>query len=329
MRERPLPHELSHYSFLPDLQYRSSGEWSASCPTCGGTGHRTGKSDRFRLFAADAKGNARAWCRQCGHFEWADKESNQRPDPVKIQQAQTIREALLQQENERLRQQIKELREREQWRHWHDAMREGQRALWRRAGIGDEWQDFWQLGYIDKYSQSIPSPALTIPYFGVDWQAQTIQYRLTSPPEPNDKYRFQAGLKASVWLADPTEKPAGAALLCEGMKKAAVTFIHTVASGNGRFSVVSVPSKMPGISMLKELKDCDPIYVAMDPDAYQPTKNKNGKIMPAAIDRIIDALGAERVRLVRLPDKADDLFVDYGYTGKTFMNYVRQATRVA
>lgn len=322
MNNQPLPSELSHFSTLPNLKYRGSGEWSSACPVCGG-------DDRFRLFAADAKGNSRVWCRQCNHFEWADANDNQRPDPVKIQQARDLREALLKAENDRLRQQIQELREKAYWRGYHDGMREGQRALWRMAGIPDEWQNFWQLGYVDQYSQAIPSPAMTIPYFAPDWQAQTIQYRLTNPPAPSDKYRFQAGLKAGAWLADPTEKPSGAALLMEGMKKAAVTFINTVASGNGRFSVVAVPSKTPGADMLDIIADCDPVYICLDPDAYQPTKARDGKLLPAAIERLVELVGRERARLVKLPDKADDLFVEYGYTARTFNSFVNQATKAA
>lgn len=328
MRELPLPQELSRFAHLPDLQYRGNGEWSSACPVCGGTGKRHDRSDRFRLFAADAKGNARAWCRQCSFFEWADAESNQRPDPVQIQQARDLREALLKAENDRLRNRIKELQEQAYWRGYHDSMREGQRALWRMAGIPDDWQDFWQLGYVDQYSQAIPSPAMTIPYFAPDWQAQTIQYRLTNPPEPSDKYRFQAGLKAGAWLADPTEKPSGAALLMEGMKKAAVTFINTTASGNGRFSVVAVPSKTPGADMLDILADCDPVYICLDPDAYQPTRTKDGKILPPAVNRIVKLVGKERARLVKLPTKADDFFTMYKGTAVDFMSFFGQAAKV-
>lgn len=328
MRDIPLPPELSHYAYLPDLTFRGNGEWSSACPHCGGVGHRNDKSDRFRLFAADATGNARVWCRQCGFFEWANQESNERPSPAQIKEAQTIREALLQAENERLRQKIRELQERAFWRDFHDSMREGHRALWRQAGIPDSMQDFWQLGFVEQYSQSIPSPALSIPYFAPDWQATTIQYRLTNPPEPNDKYRFQAGLKAGLWLADPTERPNGAALLMEGMKKAAVTFINTVASGNGRFSIVAVPSKTPGVDMIDALADCDPVYVCLDPDAYRPTKAKNGKVLPPAVNRTIKLVGKDRARIVKLPTKADDFFTMHGGATADFMSFFKHAAKV-
>lgn len=333
MRELPLPQELSHYANLPDLQYRGNGEWSSACPVCGGAGKRNDRSDRFRLFAADAKGNGRAWCRQCGTFEWADAESNQRPDPVKIQQARDLREALLKAENERLRSRLQELQEQAYWRGYHDGMKEGHRALWRMAGIPDELQDFWELGFVENKhikfeDKDYYSPAMSIPYFEPGKVPINVQYRLTNPPEPGDKYRFSYGLKPGVWLAEPDEKPNGAALLMEGMKKAAVTFINTVASGNGRFSVVAVPSKTPGADMLDILADCDPVYICLDPDAYQPTKAANGKLLPPAVNRLIKLVGRERARLVKLPTKADDFFTMYKGTAVDFMGFFGQAAKV-
>ena len=333
MRDFPLPAELSHYSYLPDLRYRGNGEWSSACPVCGGAGHRSDRSDRFRLFAADVKGNARTWCRQCGHFEWADANENTRPDPVKIQQAQSIREALLKAENDRLRGRLQELQEQAYWRGYHDGMKEGHRALWRMAGIPDEFQDFWELGFVENKhikfeGKDYYSPAMSIPYFELGKVPINVQYRLTNPPERGDKYRFSYGLKPGAWLTEPYEKPNGAALLMEGMKKAAVTFINTVASGNGRFSVVAVPSKTPGVDMLDILKDCDPVYICLDPDAYKPTKTKDGKLLKPAVNRVVKIVGKERVRIVKLPTKADDFFTMYGGDASAFMSFFNQAARV-
>lgn len=332
MRELPLPQELSRFAHLPDLQYRGNGEWSSACPVCGGAGQRNDKSDRFRLFAADAKGNGRVWCRQCSFFEWADADSNQRPDPIQIQQARDLREALLQAENERLRSRLQELQEQAYWRGYHDGMKDSHRALWRMAGIPDEFQDFWELGFVENKhikfeDKDYYSPAMSIPYFEPGKVPINVQYRLTNPPEPGDKYRFSYGLKPGAWLADPTEKPSGAALLMEGMKKAAVTFINTTASGNGRFSVVAVPSKTPGADMLDILADCDPVYICLDPDAYQPTRTRDGKVLPPAVNRLVELVGRERARLVQTPAKADDLFVQYGFDARMFNAYIQHATK--
>jgi hypothetical protein len=323
MRQSPLPTELSHFAHLPDLQYQGSGEWSSACPMCGGAGHRHDASDRFRLFAADSKGNARAWCRQCHHFEWADQDSKQRPSAEEIERARLIRERLLEDENRRLRSRIQELRQEAYWKGYHDAMREGHRALWRQAGIPNEFQDYWELGFVEKKrikhnGDDYTTPALSIPYFTPGREPVNIQYRLTNPPNPSDKYRFSYGLKPDLWLAEPDEQPKNAVLLMEGMKKAAVSFIQVVASGHGKFSVVAMPSKHPQQHMIAKLKDCDPVYVILDPDAYTGPN-------PSA-QRLGDML-EDRARFVRLPAKADDLFVEYGFTPKMFLSYVNSSSK--
>lgn len=321
MNDMPLPLDLQHFSHLPDLQYRGSGEWSSSCPTCGGGGNRHDQSDRFRLFAADAQGNARVWCRQCGMFEWADKNDNIRPSPAQIDARNKIRQEYLEAENKRLRTRISELREQAYWKGFHDGMKEGQRALWRMAGIPDEFQDYWELGYTPEYKgRDFTSPAMTIPYFNPGREPVNVQYRLTTPPQPNDKYRFTAGLKPSLWLADPDDKPSGKVLLVEGMKKAGVCFVELVAKADRDITITAVPSKMPSQQIVDGLNDCEVVYIALDPDAYG---GKDG-----AAERLGRMLACD-VRYVRLPAKPDDLFIDYGFTAHQFMNFVNQAAKVA
>lgn len=321
--DRPLPMELDRFSILSDLQYRGGNEWSSSCPQCGGG--RNGESDRFRLFGQDGAHNARAWCRQCGFFEWADKYTNLRPDPAKIQEARELREKLLQQENRRLSQKIEQLKTEAYWKGYHDAMKEQHRALWRQAGIPDEFQDYWELGFMPEYrGNGFVSPALTIPYFEPERKPFNVQYRLTTPPKPSDKYRFTSGLKAGLWLAEPESEPKGAVLLMEGVKKGAVSFIELVAKANHKLTIVTVPSKSPSQKMIDSLKECDPVYVAFDPDAYK--RPATGQI--SASERVAEMIGRDRTRMVRLPAKADDLFTQYRFTHKAFMNYVNQATKV-
>lgn len=326
---QPLPIELERFSLLQDLAYRGNGEWSSACPTCGGGGKRFDKSDRLRLFAASAGYNARVWCRRCGHFEWADQNTNARPDPVKIQEAKELRVKLAEQEAARLRAKIDELKTGAYWKGYHDAMQEPHRALWRQAGIPNEFQDYWELGFVNekriKYDgKDYTSPAMSIPYFKQGREPINIQYRLTNPPIPSDKYRFSYGLKPDLWLAEPDSEPRNACLLMEGMKKAAVTFIEVVVKARQQYSVVAAPSKTPGQHMIENLSECDVVYVVLDPDAYVPAKM--GKATEA--QRLGEMLG-DRARFVRLPDKADDLFIDYDFDVYTFMQYMRTATKVA
>lgn len=321
--ETPLHPDLSRWAGLLDIAYRGGNEWSSACPQCGGGRGGRDLSDRFRLFApSDGKG-ARGWCRRCGYFAWA--EEGKAIDPEKAAAAEALRQQYMMQEAARLTAKIAELQQRAYWRGYHDAMREPHRALWRQAGIPDSMQDYWQLGFTPHYSDEIPSPALTIPYFAPSWSATNVQYRLTSPPQPNDKYRFSSGLRPGLWLTLPDEEPSGACLVMEGMKKAAVTFIELVAKAEHKITIVAFPSKTPTQEMMDALKECDPVYLALDPDAYHPPREGNGR---SAVARISSKMNQERVRLVRLPEKADDLFNVYKFSPATFMRYVSQAVKV-
>jgi hypothetical protein len=320
MNHRPLPTELSHFSNLQDLQFRGSDEWSSACPKCGGGGHRHDKSDRFRLFAASGGNNARVWCRRCGHFEWADAHDETPPDPARIKEAEELRAEMAKREERRLRAKIEELRRQAYWEGWHDAMSERQRQLWRQEGISDGLQDYFKLGYVEQRTFSngesiFDRPAMTIPVFDVGWNAVNVQYRIVDPPNGAGKYRFTAGLPAPLYLTDPDKEPANATILVEGAKKAIVIY----ANLGHKFTVVAVPSKVPGRNLIDRLKDCDPVYITLDPDAYTDHHS-------AA--RLGDMLG-ERARFVRLPGKPDDLFSQYGFTADMMQNYLNQATKTA
>jgi hypothetical protein len=212
-------------------------------------------------------------------------------------------------------------------------MTEQHRAIWDRAGIPDQFQDWWELGFTPEYrGRDFISPALTIPYFKPGRETEktiyNIQYRLIRPPSPGDKYRFSYGLKPGLWLADPDNKPSGACLVMEGMKKAAVTFIQVVARAGNKLSVVAVPNKTPGNELLAELSDCEPLFIALDPDAYQPVRTRNGQIQRPAVNRLVKAIG-KRARVVKLPVKADDLFTVHHGSAADFMRFVQLARGAA
>lgn len=317
---QPLPSELQHFNNLPDLTYRGSGEWSSSCPKCGGAGNRHDKSDRLRLFAASGGHSARIWCRRCGHFEWADQQDTTPPDPVKIKEAEELRREMRLQEERRLQVKIEELNQQAYWRGFHDGMQEKHRAWWRREGISDGLQDYFKLGFTERYGYyngdtPYTSPAMTIPIFDVGWKAVNVQYRIVNPPNGVGKYRFTAGLPAPLYLTDPDNEPSGKTLLVEGAKKAIVLYAHL----GHKFTVVAVPSKMPGQQLIERLGDCDPVYVALDPDAYIA----DWGVKPA-VNRLVSLLKG-RARIVKLPVKPDDLFTRFNGTVNDFLSFTKLA----
>jgi hypothetical protein len=324
MVNTPLPPDIiERFGHLPDLKKRTGNEWSSACPQCGGARGGSDPSDRFRFWERPGAA-CNFWCRRCGFSGFTDdNKPGRQMTEAEILELEEIRKRQAEQEAARLAAKIDELQRAAYWKGWHDAMTEQQRQLWRDAGIPDELQKYWQLGYMPSYTgKDFQSPALTIPYFSNGWQATTIQYRLLQPPEPSDKYRFQAGFRADIWRAEPDNDIENAICLCEGMKKAAVTFHQVVARAGERLGVVAVPSKMPGADMLEQLKNADPLYVILDPDAYRPTKTPDGRRLPPAVNRLVKLLDVP-ARLVKLPCKADDFFTMYGGTAYDFMSYLR------
>lgn len=321
MNDRPLPHDIiDRFGHLPDARHRTGNEFSSACPQCGGGRGGHDPSDRFRIWERQGQASS-FWCRRCGYKGFADdNRPGHKPDPERIKELEEIRQREAKREAQRLQARIEELRRQAYWQGWHDAMSGEHRQLWRNQGIPDSFQDYWQLGYNPVYrGRDFVSPAMTIPYFGPDWEPETIQYRLMQPPTPSDKYRFQAGLSSTIWRAEPDRAIENAVILCEGMKKAAVTFIEVVARGNGRFCVVSVPSKAPGKQLLDLLSNADPLYIILDPDAFYGEK--------PAINRLVKMTDAPK-RIVKLPVKADDFFTMHGGTAREFGRYL-DVTRAA
>lgn len=229
-------------------------------------------------------------------------------------------------EEARLQSKIKALQEAAYWQGWHDAMNQQQRELWHRQGIIDYFIDYYKLGYCPDYTynhngQMWHSPSMTIPHYEGDWRLINIQHRLLDPVDGAGKYRQMAGLPASMFRTEPEQELTGPALVVEGAKKAIVTYTHVGPDIQGvRAAFVAVTSKTPSADMLAELADCEPVYLALDPDAYI------GKGTPA-INRVVKKLGRERVRLVKLPVKPDDFFTMYGGTAEDFRPFLRQAIR--
>lgn len=327
MRDRPLHPDLQRkWGHLPYLRYRGNNEWSSACPVCGESGHiGNDDPDRFRLFGPEPGSNARAWCRNCRHFEWADEdlEDHSTPSPEAIAAAKAERERLAALERKRMRSKIEAIRESAYWKGWHDAMTEQQRDIWNGRGICDYLIDYYSLGYRTDYTciydgDEWHTPALTIPHYEVGWDLANIQYRLQNVPPSGGKYRQTSGLPAAMFRTEPEDDLAGAVLIVEGAIKSIVLYQHLGRHFLGHeFHIIGIPSKMPSGRMLDSMGDAEPIYLALDPDAY----GANGEAA-----RVGRKLG-DRVRFVHFPEKPDDLIVEYGLTGDDLKKYLRRATR--
>lgn len=328
----PLPQELQRrWGYLQFVRQRGSAEFSAECPKCSDSGHYGNDApDRFRMFPSEPGHNARGFCRQCGYFSWADEDTPEyKPTREQMEAANRERLRLYELENRRIKEKIRRIASSDFWKHWHSDMSDGQRELWHKEGIVDWAIEEYKLGFCQDHiafhdGAEWHTPTLTIPHWGSGWELVNIQHRLLNPPEPGDKYRQTAGLPAAMFLTEPDKELKGAALVVEGAKKAIVTMLHI---GGKDLRVVGLPGKSPSGEMLSQLDKCEPVYLCLDPDAYVPTRTKDGKPVKPAVNRIVERVGRERARIVKLPCKPDDLLTKYGGTAADLMAYLKIASR--
>lgn len=332
MTDEPLPSDLARkFGHLRFIHKTGRDEWASECPRCLDSGHY-GRDlpDRFRMFPAEPGKSARGWCRSCHYFEWADVDSESgRPSKEAIEAATKERLRLTELENQRIKEKVKAIADSNFWRKWHETMTPEQRRLWEREGIPSFFIDYYSLGFVADHTYCYGgsqwhSPALTIPHYDQGWQLSNIQYRLLDPTSGAGKYRQTAGLPAAMFLTEPDEPLDRGILIVEGAKKAMVSYAYL---GGKDFSIVAVPSKNPTDEMIGRMSDCEPIYICLDPDAYVPTKTRDGNILPPAVNRVVKQVGRERARLVKLPCKPDDLFTTYAGTADDMRNFIGMATR--
>lgn len=311
------PQVLNKWGHLHFLSRQTAWEWSAECPKCGTLGHdpQAGTPDRFRI---RLDGQPRGFCRKCRYFAFADNSASAEDRyRYSLERQLYVAKQQRQQTNR-----LKQLQDKEEWVEFHERLDPLSRSLWEREGIPPSVQDYFQLGYSPgqtfwKGETSFQSPALTIPYFREDWgKAVNVQYRLLSPLFPKDKYRFTPGLKANLYFTEPS-KPKGKCLLVEGCKKAIVSYIN-LPTGTVN-SVIASPSKSIPLSAGDDLEEVEVIYLALDPDTADESDGSTR--------RAIEILNPERVRIVSLPAKPDDMIVKYGATGQDLWRFICGAKR--
>lgn len=182
------------------------------------------------------------------------------------------------------------------------------RVLWENRGVPVWYQEKVFLGYDNDHNWGdVHSASLTIPVYETGYNLINIRHRLIDPPEGFGKYRPERhGLPQSLFVADPDKPLEGTCLVCEGEIKSMVAYVT-----DPDMQVVGIPGKTPGRELLGKLENFSEVNLCLDPDADP---------MPLARQ-----LGAERVRIVRLPEKIDDMIVALGLDRDWMRQIVRQA----
>lgn len=291
----PGPTELSKIGCDP-AQFQKFGpnEYHGPCPVCGGR-------DRFVLFTNRPFPHWNYMCRVCTpEGGWIDQLNKTLRDPLTQAQRQEFARQRQREEAQRaveLAARMKQFTTDELWSEWHRRMVENNRQWWRQRGINDDWQDYLQLGFIEDKSYRVNetiyhSPAYTIPYLRAGMKPVTLQYRLTDPHDPADKYRFEPGLPSAWYNTTPNFPLTDGIIICEGAIKAIVTKMYMTVTES--LSVLAVPSKNSWAGIAETVKDAARIWVILDPDGQTDAQKLAATI-------------GKNSRIVSLPGKIDDM----------------------
>lgn len=314
---------LSQFKYLKPA---GKDQYSSACPKCGGVPHNNGEyPDRFRIFMhSKTTGDILGWCRQCGYV-WVPR-GRQLTEPQKKEWEQE-RKAMEARAKEKIESAIERLQRERAWERYHENLTANSRQYYYSRHISDYWIDYWMLGYnpektIWSNETKYLSPTLTIPVFDPQTQQViSLRNRILQPQVESDKYRPEfAGLPASLYFTDIEKPPKNKTLLLEGEFKAMTTYL---VLDNPDIFVVGLPGKSPNLEMLEPLKDCDPVYILLDPDGYQV--EQNGKV--SAIRRMVDYFKS-RARVMRLPFKVDDMIDKMGLAKEELQYLINHARRV-
>lgn len=318
MRDTSLPIEFASLSGKVDYVQRvNANEWSSSCPQCGGVPHKAGAyPDRFRMWTnAAGKNKIMGWCRRCSYVWFPDGERKMNP-----QEFEQWRKDALAAEEQRKRdaeRAIALLKSEKIWLYFQERMNDYSRSVIQKWGIPDGWAKYWRLGLIEDYviygeNGEYHTPAITIPIWQLGSQTPAnIKLRTLNPKSDADRYRNYYKMGASkIFTAIPDLK-SDTVVLVEGEKKAMVT-----ASRLGKdWQVMGVPTKTPSQESLSILDGFGKIYLCLDPDA------REGEYNPQT--RLVNMLGKERVLVVNLPGKIDDMVVENKLNIRNALRYAK------
>jgi len=304
MRQVPLPIEFAPIaSLVNNVQRVTRNEYSSSCVKCGGT-------DRFRLFVVGKHGSPLAIClRGCGYI-WTPA-SDHKPSKEEVEEWRKKQIVVERARKEAAERALAMLQCDRMWEKFYAHNNEFSQNEWRRRGIAGSWVKYDQLGLIEDYTvyrrgeEPYHSPAFTIPIWGVGGIVQNVKLRVANPRNAaTDRYRTFYETGASNLFVPLYDAPlGGAGVLVEGEYKAIVTE-QTLDDINLR--VVGLQSKAPAPELFEQLKDLEPVYILLDPDASNPVYDKDGKRRESAVERCVRLVGKERARIVDCPVKIDD-----------------------
>ena len=293
---RNAPSELQSIGLdAHSFKFSDEKSWRGACPQCGGT-------RRFLIFTDHEFPLWHGYCDECGMKikAWEKVRVSYDPQRAAALEAQRAREEAEREEYRKNK--LVEFTTAELWAELRDRMTSTHIEWWESQGVPEDIQKYLSIGfkadkiYRDGDGGERRSPAYTIPWFGQNFDFHTMQYRLCGDGI-TDRYRFEYGLPGGgsyYYMTDPAEPIKDKVVICEGAKKAIVTWFHLLPNFTD-WTVLGASSNKTLRPALEATKDCGIRYLILDPGserhAFQTAKeNKN-------------------LKAVFMPEKVDDLFL--------------------
>lgn len=303
------PIEIHQIGLNPaEFHYSDKKSWRGPCPNC--AGHR-----RFVLFTDNPWPLYHGYCDLCGYKIKAWEKVKAQFDPQKAAAIQAQRERDEAERAEYRRAKLAEFTTHELWLEQHARMTEEHIDWWESQGIPKGIQDYLRIGYTPEkkfYNDEkvlLSAAAFTIPWFGMGFQFQTMQYRLLG--DFDRKYIFEDGLGGRFYyMTEPDQPIKDKVIICEGAKKAIVTQFWLAPEG---YTVLAAPSANTFDAALEATKDCGLRYIIHDPD-----------VKPYWINKAI-ATGPKATHAIRLPFKIDDAWMKYNLDREVFAKILETA----
>jgi len=287
------PLELSQLGLdVNSFRYSDAKSWRGACPQCGG-------SRRFVIFTDHEFPLWYGYCDECGTNIKAWEKVRTKYDPQRAAAMETERARDEAERAEYRKNKLAEFTTHELWSELRDRMTTANIEWWESQGVPEDIQRYLSIGYKadkmyydgDKIERH--SPAYTIPWFGLNFTFKTMQYRLCGDGIA-DRYRFEYGLDGGgkhFYMPDPAEPIKDRVIICEGAKKAIVTWFH-LANIND-FTVIAASSNNTLNPALAATKDCGQRFLILDPGserkAFMTAKENNNLKAVYLSEKIDDA----------------------------------------
>jgi len=288
------------------FKYSDEKSWRGSCPSCGG-------SRRFVIFTDHDFPLWHGYCDECGTKirAWEKVKVHYDPMQAEAMRAEAAREQAEREEKRRIK--LAEFTTAELWAEMRERMTNEHIQWWESQGVPEDIQKYLSIGfksdkmYYDSERHEQHCPAYTIPWFGLNFEFKTLQYRLIT--KTADRYRFEYGLPGGgscYYMTDPSEPIKDKVIICEGAKKAIVTWFHLATD----YTVIAASSNNTLAPALEATKDCGQRFLILDPGSERKT------FMTAK---------EHKLKAIYLPEKVDDMVVSGLLDRETFGKVLRAA----